>query len=199
MTVPAQEWPTSTVGPSCNARMRRVAVTASAREVSGFCTAVAFTPTRRRRPMTSDQQEPSAYAPWTRTTLRALTIDSACALLEPSTSEVATPAISMVEKVRRSIMLRPPILTLVELVEVQLDLLEELGGRIVAALDQQNVVAANETTPFIADLVIWQPGRAVASRSSCPRCASCRRCARWRCGRCRWRRNRSPGLGPGFA
>src|SRR5882724_5496151 len=93
----------------------------------------------------------------------------------------------MVEKVRRSIMLIPPILTLVELVEVQLDLLEELGGRIVAALDQQNVVAANETTPFIADLVIWQPGRAGASRSSCPRCASCRRCARWRCGRCRWR------------
>src|SRR2546428_10750093 len=105
----------------------------------------------------------------------------------------------MVEKVRRSIMLIPPILTLVELVEVQLDLLEELGGRIVAALDQQNGVGANETTPLIADLVIWQPGRAGASRSSCPRCARCRRCARWRCGRCRGVRNRSPGLGPGFA
>jgi len=38
MTVPAQEWPTSTVGPSCNARMRRVAATSSASEVSGFCT-----------------------------------------------------------------------------------------------------------------------------------------------------------------
>src|SRR2546427_11447188 len=36
------------------------------------------------------------------------------ARLEPPTSEVATPAISMVEKVRRSIMLIPPILNLVD-------------------------------------------------------------------------------------
>jgi hypothetical protein len=48
--VPAQEWPTSTVGPSCNAKMRRVAATSSASEVSGFCTAVAFRPTSWRRP-----------------------------------------------------------------------------------------------------------------------------------------------------
>ena len=45
MTVPAQEWPTRTVGPSCSARMRRVAATSCASEVSGFCTAVAFRPT----------------------------------------------------------------------------------------------------------------------------------------------------------
>src|SRR6266849_6732748 len=62
--------------------------------------------------MTSDQQEPSAYAPWTRTTLRALTAGWTWALVERTKSEVATPAISVAEKVRRSIILMPPILNM---------------------------------------------------------------------------------------
>src|SRR6267143_2389375 len=53
--------------------------------------------------MTSDQQEPSAYAPWTRMTLRALIIDAARALLDRPKSEFAAPAIKMVRRVRRSI------------------------------------------------------------------------------------------------
>jgi len=44
-------------------------MTSSASEVSGFCTAVAVIPAPSRRLITSDQDEPSAYAPWTSTTL----------------------------------------------------------------------------------------------------------------------------------
>src|SRR5258706_1516221 len=73
MTVPPQEWATSTVGPSCSANARRVAATDSASEVSGFCTAVTFTPAAWRRGITSAQLEPSAHAPCTSTTLRAST------------------------------------------------------------------------------------------------------------------------------
>src|SRR2546423_15469939 len=71
MTVPPQEWATSTVGPSCSANARRVAATESASVVSGFCTAVTCKPAAWRREMTSAQLEPSAHAPCTSTTLRA--------------------------------------------------------------------------------------------------------------------------------
>src|SRR5258706_12976862 len=71
MTVPLQEWATSTVGPSCSANARRVAATESASDVSGFCTAVTCRPAAWRRKITSLQLEPSAHAPCTSTTLRA--------------------------------------------------------------------------------------------------------------------------------
>ena len=73
MTVPPQECATSTVGPSCNANARRVAATESCSEVSGFCTAVTFSPAACRYGMTPAQLEPSAQAPCTSTTLRATT------------------------------------------------------------------------------------------------------------------------------
>src|SRR5258708_2392423 len=44
--VPAKEGPTKTVGPSWEARARRVAATSSASEVNGFWTAVTFKPAR---------------------------------------------------------------------------------------------------------------------------------------------------------
>src|SRR6202041_163166 len=44
--VPAKECPTKTVGPSWDARARRVAATSSANEVNGFCTTVTFKPAR---------------------------------------------------------------------------------------------------------------------------------------------------------
>src|SRR6267143_380467 len=57
------------VGPSWRARARCVAATSSATEVRGFCTDVTCIPAACRRSMTSDQDEPSAYAPCTSTTL----------------------------------------------------------------------------------------------------------------------------------
>jgi hypothetical protein len=71
MIVPAKEWPTRTVGPFWRARTRRVAAAASASDVSGFCTAVTFKPAFCKCVITSSQQDPSAYRPWTNTTLRA--------------------------------------------------------------------------------------------------------------------------------
>src|ERR1700738_4434029 len=79
MTVPPQEWATSTVGPSCSANARRVAATDSASVVSGFCTAVTCKPAAWRREITSAQLEPSAHAPCTSTTLRASAGLAACA------------------------------------------------------------------------------------------------------------------------
>src|SRR5882724_1976484 len=73
MTVPPHECATSTVGPFCWARMRRVSATESASEVSGFCTAVTCKPVAWSRAITAAQLEPSAHAPCTRTTLRAMT------------------------------------------------------------------------------------------------------------------------------
>src|SRR5882672_9168595 len=79
MTVPPQEWATSTVGPSCNASARRVAATESSSDVSGFCTAVTFKPAACRYGITSAQLEPSAHAPCTSTTLCATTGAAVCA------------------------------------------------------------------------------------------------------------------------
>src|SRR6266480_7953742 len=57
------------LGPSCSARARRVAATSSATEVREFCTDVTCIPAACRRSMTSNHDEPSAYAPCTSTTL----------------------------------------------------------------------------------------------------------------------------------
>jgi len=90
MTVPPQEWATSTVGPSCSASARRVAATDSASEVSGFCTAVTCRPAACRRGMTSAQLDPSAHAPCTSTTLRASVGVALCADAAAAKSVAAT-------------------------------------------------------------------------------------------------------------
>ena len=84
ITVPANEWPARIVEPSCIAKMRRVCATSSASEPSGFCTAVAFRPAVCNRAITSDQDEPSAYAPWTSTTLRTFPLVDALISLDRS-------------------------------------------------------------------------------------------------------------------
>src|SRR5271165_2506389 len=40
ITMPPQEWPTSSTGPFCRSRTRFVAATSSSSDVNGFCTAV---------------------------------------------------------------------------------------------------------------------------------------------------------------
>src|SRR3981081_3518828 len=69
MTAPPQEWPTMRTGPFCMSITRWVAVTSSARELRGFWTATAFSPRFVRRGITLAQQEPSAKAPCTSTTV----------------------------------------------------------------------------------------------------------------------------------
>src|ERR1700683_2156029 len=69
MTVPPDEDPARITGPACRVRPRRACATSPASDISGFCTAVAVIPAPCRCLITSDQEEPSAYAPWTSTTL----------------------------------------------------------------------------------------------------------------------------------
>src|ERR1700733_15907216 len=69
MAGPPNEGAARITGPDCCVKTRRVCATSSASDISGFCTAVAVTPAPCRRLITSDQEEPSAYAPWTSTTL----------------------------------------------------------------------------------------------------------------------------------
>src|SRR5262245_17195255 len=69
--MPEYEWPTSTVGPSISANVRRAVLTSSSRVRSGFCTDATLSPRACRNGMTSAQHDPSAYAPWTNTTFRA--------------------------------------------------------------------------------------------------------------------------------
>src|SRR5258708_30545639 len=59
-------------GPSRRAIARLVAATSSASDVSGFCTATAFSPAFSSSGITLAQLEPSAHAPCTRTTFRTL-------------------------------------------------------------------------------------------------------------------------------
>src|SRR6267378_4584806 len=59
-------------GPSRRAIARLVAATSSASDVSGFCTATAFSPAFSSSGITFAQLEPSAHAPCTRTTFRTL-------------------------------------------------------------------------------------------------------------------------------
>src|SRR5262245_24844791 len=68
MTTPAHEWPTRTTGPSAFRIARLVAAASFSRESSGFWTATTLRPTFSRYGMTLCQDDPSANAPWTRTT-----------------------------------------------------------------------------------------------------------------------------------
>src|SRR5580704_6977715 len=87
--MPEKECPTRTVGPSGSV-------------VRGFCTAVALSPAACNRAITSDQDDPSANSPCTRTTLRAFGAGCAAAAL-PWKRVPAAPAPTMLTKVRRSI------------------------------------------------------------------------------------------------
>src|SRR5260370_880912 len=79
--MPEKECPTRTVGPSCRANTRWAEATASGSVVRGFCTAVALSPAACNRAITSDQDDPSANSPCTRTTLRAFGAGCAAAAL----------------------------------------------------------------------------------------------------------------------
>ena len=69
MTEPPQEWPTSTTGPVWALITRLAKATSSSSEVNGFCTAIAFRPWACSSGMTLFQDEPSAKAPCTSTTV----------------------------------------------------------------------------------------------------------------------------------
>src|SRR4029453_18522422 len=69
--MPEYECATRTVGPSIKASVRRANSQSSSSVRNGFCTEATFSPRACRYGITSDQQEPSAYAPCTSTTLRA--------------------------------------------------------------------------------------------------------------------------------
>src|SRR5262245_53807987 len=99
--MPAKEWPTSTVGPCCRASASCVASTPACSVVNGFCTDVTWIPFGWSRAMTSDQHDPSAKRPCTRTTLR--TLGAGCAAAARCKSGLAAPATTMLTKVRRSI------------------------------------------------------------------------------------------------
>src|SRR5260221_5924495 len=100
--MPEKECPTRTVGPSCRASLRWAEATASGSVVNGFCTAVALSPAACNRAITSDQDDPSANSPCTRTTLRALGAGCAAAAL-PWKRVLAAPAATMFTNVRRFI------------------------------------------------------------------------------------------------
>src|ERR1700730_15592345 len=98
--MPEKECPTRTVGPSCRASTRSADATASGSVVSGFCTEVTLSPAVCNRAITSDQQEPSANSPCTRTTLRAFGGVAFAAMPRVEISEAAAPASRAVEKLR---------------------------------------------------------------------------------------------------
>src|ERR1700756_1495894 len=99
--IPEKECPTRTVGPSCRASTRSAEATASGSVVSGFCTAVALSPAACNRAITSDQLDPSANSPCTRTTFRA---GAGCATAAvPWTRVLAAPTATMLTNARRFI------------------------------------------------------------------------------------------------
>src|SRR5207253_9458273 len=98
--MPEKECPTRTVGPSCRASTRWAEATASGSVVRGFCTEVALSPAACNRAITSDQDDPSANSPCTRTTLRAFVGAGFAAMPRGETSEAAAPAIMAAEKLR---------------------------------------------------------------------------------------------------
>src|SRR6266404_5478634 len=98
--MPEKEWPTRTVGPSCRASTRSADATASGSVVSGFCTEVTLRPAFCNRAITSDQQEPSANSPCTKTTLRAFAGVAFAAMPRVEISEAAAPVSRAVEKFR---------------------------------------------------------------------------------------------------
>src|ERR1700726_3996776 len=97
--IPENEWPTKTVGPSCRASTRSAEATASGSVVRGFCTDVALSPAACNRAITSDQHDPSANNPCTRTTLRALVGAEFAAMPRVEIGEAAAPANMAAEKV----------------------------------------------------------------------------------------------------
>src|SRR3954466_13494800 len=104
--MPEYEWAARTVAPSIKANVRRANSQSSSSVRSGFCTDATFSPRACRYGITSDQHEPSAYAPCTSTTLRAWGIgtgggdaDARCAPI----SAAALPNVSAAANVRRSI------------------------------------------------------------------------------------------------
>jgi len=108
MIVPANEWPTSTVGPSCSARIRCVAATSSASEVSEVL--------HRRGTQPSGLQASDHIAPARPVGVRAVhQHDIANARRrglradDGETSDAAAPAASAVEKCRRLIMGQAPV------------------------------------------------------------------------------------------
>src|SRR3984893_14597849 len=92
--IPEKECPTSTVGPSCRASTCWAEATASGSVVSGFCTDVALSPAACNRAITSDQDDPSANSPCTRTTFLAAGADCAAAAVS-WTKVLAAPAATM--------------------------------------------------------------------------------------------------------
>src|SRR5580704_2097158 len=99
--MPENEWPTNTVGPCCMASARCADATASGSVVSGFCTEVTLRPFGCSRAMTSDQDDPSANRPCTRTMFWALAAGCACA--RRCRRGLAAAAMAMLTKERRSI------------------------------------------------------------------------------------------------
>jgi hypothetical protein len=67
--------------------------------VSGFCTAVALSPAACNRASTSDQQDPSANNPCTRTTLRAF-VRAFASVKRIEISEAAAAETKAIEKAR---------------------------------------------------------------------------------------------------
>src|SRR5258708_8782383 len=106
--MPEKEWPTRTVGPSCRASTRSADATASGSVVKGFCTDVTFSPAACKRGITSDQEEPSAKSPCTRTTLRFFGGVAFAAMPRVEINEAAVPASRAVEKLRLFIILLSP-------------------------------------------------------------------------------------------
>src|SRR5580658_1365503 len=104
--IPEKEWPTRTVGPSCRASTRSAEATASGSVVSGFCTDVALSPAACNRAITSDQDDPSANSPCTKTTLRALVGVAVAPKPRVDVNEAAAPATRAAEKVRLPITIR---------------------------------------------------------------------------------------------
>src|SRR5262249_6068011 len=98
--IPENECPARTVGPSCRASTRTAEATASGSVVRGFCTDVTLSPAACNRGITSDQHDPSAKRPCTRTTFLAL--GAGCARAAPTRSELAAAATVVLTKVRRS-------------------------------------------------------------------------------------------------
>src|SRR5471032_1342906 len=102
--MPEKECPTSTVGPSCSASTPSAEATASGSVVRGFCTAVALRPAACNRAITSDQQDPSANRPCTKTTLRALGTTAAKDLVTGN-KVAAEAAAARVRNIRRFILI----------------------------------------------------------------------------------------------
>src|SRR6201988_4480868 len=100
--IPEKECPARTVGPSCRASTRSAEATASGSVVRGFCTDVTLSPAACNRAITSDQDDPSANSPCTKTTFLAVAAGCAAAAV-PWTRGLAAPAATMLTNARRFI------------------------------------------------------------------------------------------------